>query len=143
LNEEVIFIMNNRKYRISAFVLLSAISLLLLSSLAHAYVRETTVSIDPLMVAGKIAENNVTTEKVVFFTGSVSSLPGLKSLTWRNNRGGGGKVILKIGNYQEPNLNGKWFIGAVPLMIGKNMITVTARDMKGVRSSETITVIRE
>lgn len=136
-------IMDNKKYRISPFLLLLVTGLLLISSFANAYVRETTVSIDPLMVGGKITENNVTTEKVVFFTGSVSSLPGLSSLTWRNNRGGGGKAILKIGNYQEPNLNGKWFIGAVPLMIGKNMITVTARDTKGVRSSETITVVRE
>ncbi len=112
-------------------------------TMAFAYNKETVVSIDPLMINNQIAEDNITSEKLIFLSGSVASRPGITALTWRNNRGGGGQAILRIGNYKEPNLNGKWFIGAIPLMYGKNIITVTARDIKGVRSPEQIIVIRD
>lgn len=124
------------------YFLVLTILLTLLCNMGLAYQKETVVSIDPLMIDYKLVEDNITSEKLIYLSGSVASLPGITSLTWRNNRGGGGKAVLKIGNYQEPNLNGKWFIGAIPLMYGKNVISVIAKDMKGVRSSKTITVTR-
>lgn len=74
-----------------------------------------------------------TPDIVVNISGTASSIDGVETVTWQNDRGGKG------------NANGKenWVTGNIVLQLGENNITITATDSSGVTVSKGLTVQRE
>lgn len=72
-----------------------------------------------------------TSETVVALTGQASDNMGLERLSWSSNRGGNGQISVSE-NWRSPDIT---------VFSGSNVITVTAEDAAGNRSSDTITVV--
>jgi pimeloyl-ACP methyl ester carboxylesterase len=72
-------------------------------------------------------ENNT---GAISLAGSASDNVRVKRVDWRNDRGGGGTAAGTT----------SWVAGGIPLQEGVNVVTVTARDVAGNTSSDTITV---
>ena len=64
-------------------------------------------------------------------SGSAIDNVSVVSVSWTNNRGGGGTT---------PQAPTNWSIGSIGLKTGTNVITVTARDAAGNQSSKALTV---
>lgn len=62
--------------------------------------------------------------------GTASDNVGVILVTWKNNRGGEG----------EANGRGSWSVEDIPLALGINVITITAFDLAGNTSTDTLTV---
>lgn len=63
--------------------------------------------------------------------GSASDNRGVTRVTWSNSRGGGGEALG----------TNSWLVNAIPLQPGSNILTVTAFDLAGNSSNDTLTVI--
>jgi len=66
----------------------------------------------------------------VTISGSASDNVGVASVSWSNNRGGSG----------DCTGTATWSAGSIPLVIGQNVITVTARDAQGEIGTDVLTV---
>ncbi len=134
--------MKTRTYGKLAFVL--CLAFLLSSLVSQAMGVEckdnTTLSIAALTVDGVLVPDGITQARTISLTGAVSSVEGVRKLSWRNNRGGAGTPKLYIGKYKNADLNGKWHIPAINLKPGKNTIEVTAFPLRGKPVRETLVV---
>ena len=75
---------------------------------------------------------SATTSTSVFITiaGTATDEHGSRSVTWANDRGGSGAATGTT----------NWTAANIPLQAGTNVITVSAYDANGIRSTDTLTV---
>ncbi len=66
----------------------------------------------------------------IVLSGSIESVNGIKEITWSNDRGAIG----------ETAAGERWTIPALPLWSGRNIITVTVTDGRGVTSSDQVII---
>ncbi|TWU52580.1 Dispase autolysis-inducing protein precursor [Candidatus Brocadiaceae bacterium B188] len=71
-----------------------------------------------------------TTNNTLNLSGSASDDTGISTITWSNNKGGGGAASGTT----------NWSVSGITLVSGDNLITVTARDAAGNTGTDTITV---
>lgn len=69
----------------------------------------------------------------VSIAGTASSDMGITTVSWANNRGGGGVAIG----------TGSWQVKGIDLALGLNIITITAEDTSGARIKQSVIVNRE
>ncbi|MGE0131649.1 MAG: Ig-like domain-containing protein [Blastocatellales bacterium] len=67
----------------------------------------------------------------ITLSGTATDNVGVTRVSWKNERGGGG----------DASGSNSWTISSIPLLIGVNRITVTARDASGNESQKTLTAI--
>jgi hypothetical protein len=77
--------------------------------------------------------NMETPDKSVVLEGTAKSNNAIASVFWRNNRGGQGAA----------SGTALWKTGAIPLELGKNSITITARDSTGATAKRTVVIKRD
>lgn len=71
-----------------------------------------------------------TTSNTVTVSGTATDDIGVTSVTWTNDRGGSGTATGTT----------SWSVGSIALLTGDNVITVTAHDLSGKSTSDSITV---
>jgi hypothetical protein len=74
-----------------------------------------------------------TPDATVTLTGTAESNAEVVSVSWKNNRGGEGDA--SGGDF--------WKTGTIPLKMGENSITITAKDSAGETASRTVVIVRE
>lgn len=72
--------------------------------------------------------------------GHASDNQAVTQIAWSNDRGGNGLAGADIDNLIAGRLS--WFIHKLPLQIGHNIITITASDLSGNSTSQTLDVFR-
>ena len=73
-----------------------------------------------------------TTSASIALAGTANDAFGVAQVTWSNSKGGGGTAAGTT----------SWSVAAVPLAVGVNVITVTAKDASGQAGSAVVTVTR-
>jgi hypothetical protein len=73
-----------------------------------------------------------TTNETVALAGTASDDTGIADVTWTSSRGGGGTALGTT----------SWSVASVTLLVGTNVLTVTAQDTGSATGSDSITVVR-
>ena len=74
-----------------------------------------------------------TPDEDVALAGTAESDAEVVSVSWTNDQGGEG----------EASGSESWRTGTIPLVVGENRITITAKDSIGATGSRTVTIVRE
>lgn len=107
-----------------------------------------SVTIDPPNQSGP---HYTTEEYAVILRGSALIFPPFTSCTasragvrvdWSNAAGGGGAAEQHVTCFDSGNINDHTWTANIPLVIGANVITVTAADSSGKMGRDTITITR-